>query len=235
MKLNGFVGKGSGKLGASVFAISGGEQIVRQYNPQVANPNTAAQVAQRAKLKLMSQIAAALAPALAFKKQGLVSARNQFVSKNIGLVDVDMALGDEMATVDYTKLQITGGSIVIPSPSYGQGQGSGMVVKLAAAAPTGVARVVYVHVKNTSSDKLSVEEIVVASTPGSDGKFQANLVSSAEEGVLFAYGIMDKDAGATAKFDNYEASGADHMVNLSIFLTQNSASYALTASSAIGL
>ena len=54
MKLNGIVGKGTGKLGASVFAISGGEQIVRQYNPVVSNPNTDAQVAQRAKLKLMS-------------------------------------------------------------------------------------------------------------------------------------------------------------------------------------
>ena len=81
MKLNGFVGKGTGKLGSSVFAVSGGEQIVRQYNPNVSNPNTDAQVAQRAKFKLMSQLAAVLAPGLAFKKDSLVSPRNKFIKK----------------------------------------------------------------------------------------------------------------------------------------------------------
>ena len=97
MKQYGILGKGSGKLGSSVFAISGGEQIVRQYNPVVSNPNTAAQVAQRAKLKLMSQIAADLAPILAIPKDGLKSARNQFVSKNIS----NATFADNAAEVDY--------------------------------------------------------------------------------------------------------------------------------------
>ena len=76
MKLYGLFGKGSGKLGSSVFAISSGEQIVREYNPVVENPNTPAQVEQRAKFKLLSQLASDLASALAFKKEGLVSTRN---------------------------------------------------------------------------------------------------------------------------------------------------------------
>lgn len=83
MKLNGFVGKGSGRLGSSVFTVRGGEQIVREYTPNVANPNTDAQKAQRAKFKLLSQVAAIAANALLFPKVGNVSRRNAFVAANM--------------------------------------------------------------------------------------------------------------------------------------------------------
>ncbi len=49
-------GKISGKLGAVVFSTSGGATISREYNPHVANPNTDAQINQRARMKLMSQL-----------------------------------------------------------------------------------------------------------------------------------------------------------------------------------
>ena len=103
MKLYGFTGKGSGKMGSSVFAISGGEQIVRQYNPVVSNPSTPAQVEQRAKLKLLSQLAAVLAPAIKIKKDGLVSARNKFVSINYPYT----SYADGKASVEVAKLQLS--------------------------------------------------------------------------------------------------------------------------------
>ena len=114
MKLNGFVGKGTGKLGASVFAISGGEQIVRQYNPKVANPNTDAQVEQRAKLKLMSQLAADMATSIAFRKKGLVSARNQFVSVNIGKCTFVNEGENKGARIDVNQIDLTGASAAFP-------------------------------------------------------------------------------------------------------------------------
>lgn len=86
MKLNGFVGKGSGRLGSAVFTVRGGEQIVRQYTPNVANPNTAAQKTQRAKFKLLSQLAAIVSDGLLFPKVGNVSRRNAFVSANMPAV-----------------------------------------------------------------------------------------------------------------------------------------------------
>ena len=51
MKLVGILGSGSGKLGSSVFSTVAGETVVRQYQPTVANPNTEAQVNQRARMK----------------------------------------------------------------------------------------------------------------------------------------------------------------------------------------
>lgn len=86
MKLNGLVGKGSGRLGSSVFAVRGGEQIVRQYTPNVANPNTDRQKAQRAKFKLLSQLAAIASDGLLFAKEGNVSRRNAFVAANMPAV-----------------------------------------------------------------------------------------------------------------------------------------------------
>ena len=46
MKIRGYL-KGKGKLGNIVLSTVAGETIARDYNPEVANPNTAAQVEQR--------------------------------------------------------------------------------------------------------------------------------------------------------------------------------------------
>lgn len=201
MKLNGFVGKGSGKLGASVFAISGGEQIVRQYNPQVSNPNTAAQIEQRSKLKLMSQLAADLAPTIAFKKEGLVSSRNKFISANIGSVDIE---GTE-AKVIMSDLDLTGGSIAFPSISTGDGG----AVQLGEAAPASVEQVVYACYKMDSTDQLSLVEQKVVTEPGSGRLFATTFANIPSDGVIFGYGIAGDGAKISAKYDNYVVNTND--------------------------
>lgn len=60
MKSTGLFGKNSGRIGGVVYSNYRGEQVVRSYQPQVKNPNTAGQVAQRAKFKLVSQVSASL-------------------------------------------------------------------------------------------------------------------------------------------------------------------------------
>lgn len=60
MKSTGLFGKNSGRIGGVVYSNYRGEQIVRSYQPKVSNPNTAGQVAQRAKFKLASQVSASL-------------------------------------------------------------------------------------------------------------------------------------------------------------------------------
>lgn len=52
------LGQFRGKLGGAVFAVNAGEQIVRQYQPQVANPRTTAQLTQRAKMNLTGKLSA---------------------------------------------------------------------------------------------------------------------------------------------------------------------------------
>ena len=60
MKSTGLFGKNSGRVGGVVYSNYRGEQVVRSYQPRVYNPNSAKQVAQRAKFKLVSQISASL-------------------------------------------------------------------------------------------------------------------------------------------------------------------------------
>lgn len=117
MKLYGIAGKGTGKVGAFVYAVRKGEQIVRQYNPNVENPNTRPQVEQRAKFKLLSQLSAAVG------NNGMLyenvpagrSMRNEFTRRNMGIVTV--AAGADVATVDATALELTSGSFVAPPAS----------------------------------------------------------------------------------------------------------------------
>ena len=74
-KVTSLYGKTMGKSGSVVFSTSGGFTIAREYNPHVANPISPSQVNQRARMKLMSQLSAALSPVIAMTKEGLVSKR----------------------------------------------------------------------------------------------------------------------------------------------------------------
>ena len=70
----------SGRVAGSVFAVRYGEVIERAYNPYVSNPKSEAQVEARAKLKLLSQLAAVVAPVLAMPREGAKTSRNKFVA-----------------------------------------------------------------------------------------------------------------------------------------------------------
>lgn len=114
MKLYGMAGKGTGRVGSMVYAVRKGEQIVRQYNPNVANPNTRPQVEQRAKFKLLSQLTAAIGnDGLFFDNvPGGRTMRNEFMRRNMGLVSV--APGSDEAAVDASALELTSGAFSAP-------------------------------------------------------------------------------------------------------------------------
>lgn len=228
MKLYGVFGKGSGKVGNSVWAISGGEQIVRPYNPNVTNPNTDAQVAQRAKLKLMSQLGAVLAPALGFAKQGLVSARNQFVSKNIGLVD----FADNEATVELTDLQLTPSLNAFPGIQAVTRTG-GLTISLTEAAAADIKRVAYFVYDKTEDGKLSYVASTVIAEPGQGNVFPWNFNSDGGSFVIYAYGIKDNNAEATIRYNNYVAAAGETSAILVVASLFRSAAYALTKTSAV--
>lgn len=201
MKLNGLMGKGSGKLGSSIFAISGGEQIVRQYNPVVSNPQTEAQVAQRAKLKLMSQLAAALAPYIAIPKKGLVSARNQFISKNIGLA----RFADDTANVALEKLQLTIGSVFIPQVVGRTDHGSFAGFQLDGAAPDSVDKVCYIVGMQGENDELSIVATQLVETAGEGHNFVWSSPGlNAGTYVVWAYGFTSVNGGANTAYSDYE-------------------------------
>lgn len=217
MKLNGLVGKGSGKLGSSVFAISGGEQIVRQYNPVVSNPSTDGQVEQRAKLKLMSQLAAALSRALAFRKQGLVSARNQFVSKNIGFCTFDENDG---AQIDLEKLVITPGNAALPFAKsnivYDDGN---FVCQITENDVVGLDALVMVSVERQANDsmgKLNVFDIQVFPASEITPTNQPTIGAGNGDTMVMVYGIKYAKSGSNERYENYdwEAASTDAILGV---------------------
>lgn len=200
MKLNGFVGKGTGKLGASVFAISGGEQIVRQYNPKVSNPNTDAQAEQRAKLKLMSQLAADLAQSIGFQKKGLVSARNQFISANIG----NCTFENNEAKIDIATLDLTGGSGAFPAPDrVGEA-----IVQLASAAPAGVNAVLYAVYKEDADGQLQLIDQTIIEVAGNNRLFEAEMTLPEAPCWLVAYGIKNNGSASQISYEDYSVDNA---------------------------
>lgn len=58
----GALGVRRGKVGAEVYSVTGGIQIVKQYQPIVANPNTEGQQIQRLKMMVVGKLSKAVTP-----------------------------------------------------------------------------------------------------------------------------------------------------------------------------
>lgn len=216
-KVTSLYGKTMGKIGSIVFSTSGGETIAREYNPHVANPNTQAQVNQRARMKLMSQLSAALAPVLAMQKEGLVSRRNKFVSKNF---DACYALNGE-AQITYENVQITEGNTALPALlAEGVIQNSVMQIAVGCqSAPSSqVNRVVYCLFRKTNEGKLEFVNSAINETRGNgaSGGFFMQIFDGlvVAEYVIFAYGMSDTSERASAEYGNLNVVTASDLARL---------------------
>lgn len=213
MKLNGIFGTGSGKTGNAVFATSAGKQIVRTYQPKVTNPNTDAQIAQRAKFKLLSQLAAAMAPVIVISKSGLVSARNRFVKKNIPLA----TYADDKASIVLTAIQLTDSNTSLPNLVL-EGTLDNDTVHVETLTPvSGIfEKVRYAIFKKTEDAKLQlVAQTVVDVTDGRNEKAEFSFINlSAGEYVVYGYGMNPKNASSSVGYNNYDTEAGETTADL---------------------
>ena len=110
-KIYGINGKITGKVGNTVFAIDGGLQVARQYNPIVANPRTEGQQYQRLKVNLAGQLSKGIIPSAI---EGLNGNRRQrrsaLLSNIIKEVVTKQQTADGFKTVfDAAKLRLSTG------------------------------------------------------------------------------------------------------------------------------
>lgn len=224
-KVTSLYGKTNGKIGSIVFSTSGGYTIAREYNPHVANPNTMAQVNQRARMKLMSQLSASLAPVIAIRKEGLTSARNKFVQKNFGA----SYASEGVAQISYENVQITSGNSGLPQVKWlvGTEFDSPRLYAFFSDEPsTNIARVVWCLFRKTDEGKLefvSSQITSVRTIQGSNRYFQVYFegVSVLEKSsnlganyVLYAYGMSDTSERATAQYGNLNVQNATDIARL---------------------
>ena len=218
-------GKITGKLGAVVFSTSGGQTISREYNPHVANPNTDAQINQRARMKLMSQLSACLAPVIAMQKDGLVSVRNQFVKRNF---DSCYSVNGQ-AQISYENVQLTQGNVGLPQIKWvtaNNSEGSRLITFFSDEPSTTISRVVWCLFRKTEEGKLEFVSSIISEkreskTAGRFFEVEFQNVPTDEETadlladyVIYVYGMIDASERATAQYGNLNVNTATDIADL---------------------
>lgn len=231
-------GKISGKLGAVVFSTSGGQTVSREYNPNVANPSTQAQVNQRARMKLMSQLSAALSNVLAMQKDGLVSKRNKFVKNNFAASYANNGI----AQITYENVQITEGNTALPALHVVTAIADNKIdlgVLLSDNPSATISRVVYCLFHKTDEGKLEyIKSLIVTERDTTDFapqyKFWADFgkVPQAEY-VVFAYGMSDTSEKATTQYGNLNVVTASDLARLIATRSLSYSDYQFTQTRAV--
>lgn len=224
MKINSILGKMTGKVGNIVLTSVGGQVVGREYNPNVANPNTASQQNTRSKFKLASQLSAAMAPVIAIKKEGNVSARNLFVKENFAAINYNQGVAD----INLNVVQLTKSQRSFVGFNADRSSASAIAVELKADSAAALSRVVYIAYKKAADGSLILFDSKVCNTAGDNGKFSDVLNYTADAVVLYAYGMKDLEAGITSKFGNLNAPNAENVAQLLVSNSENMASVQLT-------
>lgn len=207
--------KGTGKLGSVVYSVNHGVQVAREYQPTVSNPSTSAQVQQRAKLKLMSQLSAALSSVIAYQRDGLVSPRNMFTKANIGQAyTTENALDETTASVVYENLQLAQGSFAISGIHIARVENQSVTVSLISALAPEADRVAYILARKTDEGLISVIDTAVEAVAGDSRLFPHTFDYAAGTLVVWAYGLATTGANAKGKYYAYSVSNATDVATL---------------------
>lgn len=197
----------SGRVAGSVFAVRYGEVIERAYNPYVSNPKTEAQTANRARMKLMTQLSAICAPVIAMPRIGAQSTRNQFVARNYGLSQYNNGQAD----ITLEQVQLTKGVAAMPS-IVGTRSEDTLNVQLGYSAQD-IDRVVYACLVKQVDGKLRVATTAVSEDD--INRFRVTLEpGTGAEAVVLAYGIRYNTEAARVAFGDLTVTTAEAIAKL---------------------
>ncbi len=224
--LNGYL---RGKLGNTVFAIRNGEQMSRQYNPNPMNPKSAVQTANRAKLKLLSQLSAVMAPVIAIPRQGMLSPRNLFTQVNYPAA----TFTNETASINLTAVSISRGILALPELQVSRQDGV-LSVSLLSTFGVNVNRVVYAMFVKQNDGTLRYGSSQVVSAAGTSSNYNADFqVGATSNVVVYAYGVRDNTNAARIAFGNMQVLTAETVAKLVVARTLLETDITLTETKAI--
>lgn len=214
----------TGKLADTVMSVRNGEQIARKYQPVVFNPSTPAQVATRAKLKLLSQLSAVLNDAIAFRKQGTVSSRNLFTKANFEKT----TFATNEATIDLASVDLTGGVVPLTINDVRR-TGDDLVVT--GGTSEGVSKV-YVAFYQGSANSL--REVAIVESTVINGTFTATIENGAAlAGVAYAYGVRFNNEAARVRYGNLTAALPVNTAIITVLRTMSESDMSLTETAGI--
>ena len=207
-RLQGISGGMSGRTGSFTFRQSRGETIVSQYQPIVKNPNTQGQQDQRAKFKLMSQLAAIMSPGFGTmsitKRPGKQrpTQRNAFMNINMGAVIVD----SNTAKIQMDLVQLTTSNT--PLGTISQSESTSNVVISGISANVKTVRFVEVVYKEFNAVDTSTGSFIIKTRPEvkrivdlpvNAGAVEFQSVNGAS---VLAYGLIPSQSLTGVDFDN---------------------------------
>ena len=212
----------TGKLADTVMSVRNGEQIARKYQPVVFNPSTPAQVAQRAKLKLLSQLSAVMAPVIAMPRNGSVSSRNLFTKVNFPNTNY----ATDTATINLALVQLTSSVVALPTVIAAREEDD--IIANLTSLDVDVDRVVYAMFAKNGNSLRYVASAVANDAGTLAAPWGAQLPLVNDEVVILAYGVRDNNENARTVFGNLQAPTAETVANLIVQRTLTGADITLT-------
>lgn len=221
-KIYGINGKLTGKMGNTVFAVDGGIQVARQYNPIVANPRTPAQVTQRLKVNFAGQMSRGIVPAAIEGLGGNKRQRRSALLSNLikdAFSEVNSVDGVTVKFMNPELLVLSVGSVKLPDVNMAltatldgmnvivptltfKGRGEGTVV------PKGNrVRVVFIAMSPEGSSSNSVvSQVIDHEFAGAETEGVTGIITMPDKGgeySVFAYVIPLELANAGMLSPNY--------------------------------
>lgn len=231
-KIYGLFGSMTGKVADVVMAVRNGEQIARKYQPVVTNPSTPAQVATRAKMKLMSQLSAVMAPVIAIPRMGSVSSRNLFVKKNYKLA----TYADDNADIEIENVQLT--NSVVSLPAVETSRTAATITVSMAQAPANLTSVVYCVFVRTANNELRYVTSVNQTAAGESGTYSKDIdvrqtIPNSMPALVLAYGIRALSDSARTVFSDMALADGDSVARVITSRSLLSSDYALTETNGV--
>lgn len=196
-RLQGISGGLSGKTGSYTFRQSRGQTIVSQYQPVVKNPNTQGQQNQRARFKLMTQLAAVMAPGFGTmgvtKRAGKAAPtqRNAFVQLNMPIVEVEsQADNSVVAKIPMEQVKLTSSFRPLGTMTLEQNPDTGIGITLQSIpSEVSTVRVVVVGYANQQAVIHSITDY-----PAAQGTIDEEIATGNGKFTVLAYGLIPSES-----------------------------------------
>lgn len=215
-RIQGITGGLSGKMGSAVFRQSGGQTVITQYQPIVKNPNSDGQQSQRAKFKLMSQLAAIMREGFGTMyvssrpARGKSTQRNVFTQINFPLVTTTETADGVRAEIPMEELKLTTSFRNLPTPELTATSGGIDFSIQPIAADIKSVRFVTVGYTDNVASIIDIRDV-----PVRDGRV-AGTITQAERGnfTVLAYGLIPSESTATrASLDNIHTPNDEDFIS----------------------
>lgn len=215
-----FLTGATGKFAGAAFQQSPGNGTILREVVKPTNPSTEAQVEQRAKFKLMSQVATAFKSVIAMKREGNITPRNMFVKINSDELSYDKF--GKKAIINLTNLQLTKSSEAVSLTSEA-GEG-GTKITLSSQLPILYGGVFVLVGENPDNNTIVIKKIDRV-TQEEAAQSISHTFANVEAGIdiVLAYGFTQKAEGLSVIYSDYATNEKEAELAVFSKLAENSA------------